>query len=139
MTHDLGTWKWVGDVRGGTGATDAGLSARTGSRAAGLFMTPYGNLLKYIMRTTARAIDTGQIVTDSKEFVQLPEATVIARAKPRLMEKHLIYGENNFQQDKSDDYSFQAQRAFSVNNVCQSLSGIGDHGQLSRQEIGALF
>ena len=50
-----------------------------------------------------------------------------------------LYGENHFQQDKSDDYSFQAERTFSVNDVCQCLPRVRDHGQLSGQKIGTLF
>ena len=55
------------------------------------------------------------------------------------MKKHLIHRENNFQQDERDNNSFQAQRTFSVNDIRQGLSRVGDNGQLSRQEIGALF
>jgi hypothetical protein len=63
----------------------------------------------------------------------------LMRAAHRLVKKHLIHSENYFQQDKRYDYSFQAQRTFSVNNIGQSLSCVRDHGELSRQKIGTLF
>src|SRR5215510_13598497 len=60
-------------------------------------------------------------------------------AHSRSTKRHLVYGENNLQQNKSYDDSLQAQRTFSVNNIRQSLSGIRDHGQFTGQEIGALL
>ena len=47
------------------------------------------------------------------------------------MKKYLITRKNGFQQNQSNDYLLETQRTLSIDNVCQSLSGVGDHGQLA--------
>jgi hypothetical protein len=56
-----------------------------------------------------------------------------------LPKEHLIPGKNCFKQNQSYDYSFQPQRTFRIDDVCQGLPRIGDNGELASQKICTLL